>query len=252
MCVIAYKIRGILRIFLSGIIFVVKSFVIIESFWEILLMSLKGLFSFKLLLTSALLSTSLVSHAVITQVGSTAGMSQGPYALEDFEDGSFVLGFTATASSGVILASASSYASGGTPSGIQGLSTNSFPDPIMISFATPASSVGMFFGNDDTCCSSGFTAFLDIFDVGGLIGTIGVAANMNDFADQFIGFVSDQAVTSVTLRYGTGSDVGLYHYIDDLQFNRAGTTPEPDPIPEPGTLGLFGLLTGFLLRRKKQ
>ncbi|MGI0119002.1 PEP-CTERM sorting domain-containing protein [Zooshikella sp. RANM57] len=206
--------------------------------------------SFKYLFVTTILALSFSAHAVITQVGSTAGMSQGPYALEDFEDGSFVPGFTASSSSGVALASASSHTSGVTPSGTQGLSTNTYPDPIMIDFDTPASSVGMYFGNDDTCCSSTFTAFLDIFDVGGLIDTISVVANMNDFADQFIGFVSDEAVTSVTLRYGTGSDVGLFHYIDDLQFNNAGTTPEPDPIPEPGTLGLFALLTGIFLRRK--
>ncbi|MBU2712421.1 PEP-CTERM sorting domain-containing protein [Zooshikella harenae] len=206
--------------------------------------------SFKYLFLTTILATSFSTHAVITQVGSTAGMSQGPYALEDFEDASFVSGFTASASSGVSTVSAGTYASGGTPSGTSGLSTGTFPDPIMVAFATPASSVGMYFGNDDTCCSSTFTAFLDIFDVGGLIGTIGVVANMNDFADQFIGFISDEAVTKVTLRYGTGSDVGLYHYIDDLQFNNAGTTPEPDPIPEPGTLGLFALLAGVLLRRK--
>jgi hypothetical protein len=67
----------------------------------------------------------------------------------------------------------------------------------------------------------GFVASLDVFDAGGLIGTISLTANMNDFADQFLGFNSDELVTSVTLRYGSGSDVGLFHYIDDVYFNVA-------------------------------
>ena len=65
-------------------------------------------------------------------------------------------------------------------------------------------SVGMFFGNDDTCCTAGFTTFLDIYDNSGLLDTIGVQANMNDYVDQFLGFNSVTPVTSVRLRYGTG------------------------------------------------
>ena len=80
------------------------------------------------------------------------------------------------------------------------------------------------------------------------IGTIGVAANMNDYVDQFIGFNSDEQVTSVTIRYGTGQDVSLYHYIDDVYFNTA-----TDVIPEPATLTVFGLGgLAALIRRRRQ
>lgn len=190
---------------------------------------------------------SAASHATITQIFSPAGVGPGPVTLENFEDASFMPGATYSSTSGTVLALASSFAGGVTPSGVSGLSTTSFPDPITITFASPASSVGMFFGNDDTCCSAGYTAFLDIFDSSGLIGTISVVANMNDFADQFLGFTSDQAVTSVKIRYGTGSDVGLFHYIDDVQFNAAAV------VSEPAGLALVGsaLLIAGLSRRRK-
>jgi hypothetical protein len=100
-----------------------------------------------------------------------------------------------------------------------------------MTFVRPAQSVGMYFGNDELCCgvTEAFSAYLDIYGSSGLLDTIGVQANMNDFVDQFIGFNSDTPVTSVTIRYGSGSDVELYHYIDDFQFS----------IPEPSTFILF-------------
>lgn len=80
------------------------------------------------------------------------------------------------------------------------------------------------------------------------IGTIGVTANMNDDVDQFIGFNSDEQVTSVTIRYGSGQDVSLYTYIDDVYFNTA-----TDVIPEPATLTVFGLGgLAALIRRRRQ
>jgi hypothetical protein len=166
------------------------------------------------------------AKATITQVFDPSFLTGGPFTVEDFEDGIFEPGITYSASSGVQRLTALSAAGGVTPSGIWGLSTNSFPNQISLTFnlETPASSVGMWFGNDDTCCSTEFVASLDVFDAGGLIGTISLTANMNDFADQFLGFNSDELVTSVALRYGSGSDVGLFHYIDDVYFNVA-----PDP-----------------------
>jgi hypothetical protein len=163
------------------------------------------------------------ANATITQVFDPGSLTGGPFTIEDFEDDAFEPGITYSASSGVQRASAASFARSVTPSGFWGLSSNSPPDPISLTFdlETPASSVGMWFGNDDTCCSTGFVASLDIFDAGGFIGTISLAANMNDFADQFLGFNSTELVTSVTLRYGSGSDVDLFHYIDDVYFNVA-------------------------------
>lgn len=206
----------------------------------------EGVKVFTLLAGSLLLSAN-VAGAAITQVGSVAGLTQGPYTLETFDDLALVPGVTASAASGLDSADfglAPSY-----PSGSTGLSTNSFPDPITFTFASAVSSVGMYFGNDDTCCASAFDAGLDIFGAGGLLGSIFVTANMNDAVDQFIGFISDELVTSVTIRYGLGSDISLYTVVDDLYFNSA-----VPPVPLPAGLPLIAtgvVALGVLRRRRK-
>jgi hypothetical protein len=168
----------------------------------------------------------------VTQVFSPAELLGG-LALEDFEDDVFVTGVTFSAASGVTRYNTEPV-SGVTASGEWGLTTQVPVQSIAMSFdsARPARSVGMFFGNDDTCCIIGsfdFTAYLDIYGASGLLDTIGVQANMNDYADQFIGFNSSTPVISVLLHYGFG-EAQLYHYIDDFQFAA---------IPEPNGLGLL-------------
>ncbi|MBC7982937.1 MAG: PEP-CTERM sorting domain-containing protein, partial [Candidatus Obscuribacterales bacterium] len=174
------------------------------------------------------------ANATIIQVANPAGMTQGLYSIENFEDSLFVPGVTFSAPSGVRQLSAWAASSSSTSSGLYGLSTNNFPEPLTMTFAVPTSSVGMYFGNDDRCCAEPFTAYLDIFGTAGSLGTISVVANMNDFADQFIGFTSDEVINRVSIRYGSGSNVGLYHFVDDVRFNTAS-------VPEPSTLFLFGL-----------
>jgi hypothetical protein len=194
----------------------------------------------------ALMLAANMASAAITQVASVAGLTQGPYTLETFDDLALVPGVTASASSGI--AQATTSFSPSFPSGTSGLTTGTFPDPITFTFASAASSVGMFFGNDDTCCTTSvFDAALDIFGAGGLIDTIFVTANMNDETDQFIGFISDEAVTSVTIRYGSGSDITLYTVVDDLRFNTAAAIPLPAGLP----LAMTGLAALTLLRRRK-
>lgn len=202
---------------------------------------------YQVLAAAGALALSTVSaNAAVTQVASAAGLTQGPYTMEAFDDLALEPGVTASSSSGLQLATASwspTYNSGGT-----GLTTGSFPDPITFTFASAVSSVGMYFGNDDTCCSGVFDAALDIFDAGGLISTIYVTANMNDLVDQFIGFVSDELVTSVTIRYGSGTDTGLYTVVDDLYFNTAAEVPVPAGLP----LLLTGIAAVGALRRRRR
>ena len=192
------------------------------------------------------------SNAAIIQVFDPANLTGGTFTVEDFEDAALDPGASYSAPTGGVARVGAFVASWGTPSGVSGMGTITAPDSITIDFALPASAVGFWFGNDSTCCSAGFDANLDIYGASGLLGTISVTANMNDFADQFIGFNSDLSVTSVTLRFGTGSDVSLAQYIDDLYFNDAAAASVG--APEPASLLLLGAgaaVLGFRGRRKK-
>jgi hypothetical protein len=213
------------------------------------------------LLGFSILIFPLLNQASIIQIYNPGNMYQGPYNLVDFEDDSdfFVNsdghmesmhGVTFYSSDREVnFADANMWANGVTPSGNRGLITypyiSAFPRPIIMDFLRPTSSVGMFFGNDDPCCSSGFNASLDIFGLYGYLDTITVTANMNDDADQYIGFVSDDLITSVVIRYPTlSNEIGLITYIDDVQFN---VVPEPPAILLMAA-GLAGL--GFVSRKK--
>lgn len=183
------------------------------------------------------------ANALITQVSTPALMSQGPYSVENFEDSVLVPGLS---TDGVFPFSAVTASSGVTTSGANGVLSQTFPDTLMFSFATPASSVGMFFGNDDICCAQSVTAILDIFGTTGLLGSISVLANMNDFVDQFIGFISDEQVTSVGLRYLDNisqQPAGLFIFADDVQFNA---------VVEPASLGLLALGLGLIWLRLRR
>jgi hypothetical protein len=167
------------------------------------------------------------AHALqVTQVLSPAGL-HGPLIVENFEDENFVSNVTFSSNSGIARYTSGAASGGVTTSGDWGLSTNHSPEPIQFHFAfdQPARSVGMFFGNDDLpFAPAGFTAFLDVYGASGLLGTIGVQANMNDYVDQFLGVNSATPITNLQLRYGSGFDVSLYHFIDDFQFS---VVPEP-------------------------
>jgi hypothetical protein len=184
------------------------------------------------------------AHALpVTQVFSPVQLS-GSLVVEDFEDEVFVPGVTFSSNSGVQRYTSGVASGGVTTSGIWGLSTIISPEPIVFEFAfsQPARSVGMFFGNDDTCCASTFTAYLDVFGAPGLLGTIGVEANMNDYVDQFLGVNSDTPITSVQLRYGSGFNVALYHFVDDFQF---AVVPEPA-----GMVAVAWIVAGALARHR--
>src|SRR4029453_8686742 len=89
----------------------------------------------------------------VTQVLSPAQLN-GPLTLENFEDDTFVSGVAFSASTGITRYTSGQASAGVTTSGIWGLSTNTSPDPISMTFdfGQPPKQVGMFFGNDDTVC----------------------------------------------------------------------------------------------------
>ncbi|MBS1827322.1 MAG: PEP-CTERM sorting domain-containing protein [Acidobacteria bacterium] len=194
----------------------------------------------KTILLSAALAAS--SYGAVVQALTPGDLAPGPFTIHDFESVAGGPGATYSATNGV----QTSPATGVPHSGSLTLTTNQFPEPITITFDNPVTAFGLWFGNDDTCCSSGFDANLDVYDANGFLATVSVAANMNDAHDQFLGFNSSEHVTSVVLRYGSGSDVGLFHSIDDVQFNTADSVPEPSTF----LLGASSLAALIALRRR--
>jgi len=191
--------------------------------------------------------------AAITQVTTPGGLT-GPLTVEDFEDGSYVAGFSVAAGAGVIeMASADGYAGGVTPSGDFGISSSVIEDSLIFTFSGPVRTGGLWFGNDDTCCATTTTGVLQIYSSSGLEGSVSLVANMNDFADQFLGFATDFDVTQIIFNYDPNS-TSLFRYVDDLTFGPTGLTGGGGAIPEPTTwallIGGFGM-AGAMLRRRR-
>ncbi|MBL8221588.1 MAG: PEP-CTERM sorting domain-containing protein [Bryobacterales bacterium] len=195
----------------------------------------------KTLLSAAILAAS--SFGAVVQALAPGDLAPGPFTIHDFETTAGGPGATYSSPSGVRQFAGVSI--GPAHSGNFTLSTNVSGQSITIAFDNPVTAFGLWFGNDDTCCSSGFTASLDAFDSNGLLGTVSLIANMNDAHDQFLGFNSSDPVTSVTLSYSSGANA-LYRSIDDVMFNTGDAVPEPSTL----LLAASSLAALIALRRR--
>jgi hypothetical protein len=184
---------------------------------------------------------------VVVQVANPTELSTRPLVVEDFEDDTFLpgLGFN-----GVRRVTSQAAASGVTTSGTFGVISSTSPGgPIDIFFSQPIVSMGLTFGNDAPVAPH-FTAFLDAFADSTLVGSVGVAANMNDFADQFIGFNSSVAISHVRFHFGPIDVFGVTPFIDDVTFGPSTATPAATP--EPMSLLLFATgLAGVAARCRR-
>ncbi len=87
---------------------------------------------------------------------------------------------------------------------------------------------------------------MDIFGVDTYLGSIGVIANMNSAADQFLGFKGDEMVTRVDILYGSGIPY-MHQYIDDLVFKVS-----EQEVPEPAGILILALgLVGIAVSRRR-
>lgn len=193
------------------------------------------------------------AHAQLTQAF-TPGALNGPLTTHDFEAGPSGAGATYSINnSSPVHAAACSYNQAGciTPSGAFGIGSGNSFSTMTITFANAAGSFGLYFGNDDSCCSGVFTAMLEAYNGAGLIGSVGLVANMDDGADQFVGFNSTVAVDYVNFYYTAQGQNRLALYADDVTFSDAVVaTPEPASMTllATGLIGMFGVARA---RRKR-
>lgn len=146
--------------------------------------------------------------------------------------------------------SATSANSGGTSSGSWGYGVFP-PTNIEASLSTYFTEVGMFFGNDDRCCEASTDAVVSVYDGVNFLGSVSLAANMNDTADQFIGLGSTDPFNRVVVSYTSSN---LFRYIDDFQLGpEANDVPA---VPEPSTWAMmllgFGFVGGAMRARRRQ
>ena len=108
---------------------------------------------------------------------------------------------------------------------------------IQIDFDSAMSSLSLFFGNDDACCSSnGDRAWLELFNGATSVGLFSVVMNRNDLTDQSIAGAA-ASFNRAVFWYGNaaGAPINLIEAIDNLSFTNAAA------VPEPASLALVGI-----------
>jgi hypothetical protein len=199
-------------------------------------MKTKFAFRFSLCLFVSMLSSQ--SFAGVIFLGSPASLA----LLNDFEStvNNASVSFDAQAS----LQPSGTWTEGVTPSGTQGLVESLGDAPLNGTFSSYYTSMGFWFGNDDF--GLGFDAILEVFDGATSLGAVSLAANRNDFADQFIGLTSDTAFNKFQISYERPEASGLSVYIDDIYAGESA-------VPEPSILSLMVLaLAGLGIRSRRK
>jgi hypothetical protein len=195
----------------------------------------------KAALAYALSVTALGANAAVTQLGSPADIATS--YLNDFE--SVVDAGPATFDSTAFRITAAAATDSVTPSGSYGLFHYIDNGPLNVQLSAKYNSVGFYVGNDDF--GYAFDAILTVFDGETNLGTVTLAVNRNDYADQFLGLSSSLAFNRVQISYQRPEAHLLAVYIDDFRLGA------PTPVPEPGTyaLMLMGLAAmGAVARRR--
>lgn len=122
----------------------------------------------------------------------------------------------------------------------EALSTNLPNDAITLTFTGgPVTAVGANFFNIDI--ADALVADLMKITIVDSVGTL-VTFNAADFGSSFRGFMSDAAITSITVSGGT--DAGRYAAIDNLVIGRE--------LPEPASLALFGAAFAALAAARRR
>lgn len=198
--------------------------------------------SIAILTAATTLIAAIKSEATVILLNNPAAYSGSIVALDNFEGSVNVPGITFDGTAA--LGTAAAWTGGVTPSGQWGLTEAVGDEPLRATLGSDAYEVGMFFGNDDFGLT--FNAMLEVFDAANnSLGSVIVAANRNDYADQFIGLRSSTAFRYVNISYQRPNAQLLSVYIDDFSFT------DYVPIPEPSTAALLSVCAvgTFVLKR---